>query len=138
MAQCVEFLISTPSVTVNNIAFAVVSDSVSFIEGRGTRNVTGASAGGNSVCQIISLDITEAMGVIKFSAHSTINNIDLLSQFNQNQFIGQLTVELTGTDNITGETFTRSMSGGTIVNNPETKLGPGGQVDIEIHGRTLV
>jgi hypothetical protein len=138
MAQCVEFLIATPTVTVNNVAFATVSDSVSFIDGQGTRNITGASAGGNAVCQIASIDVTDAVGTIKFSVHSTKNNIELLTQFNQNQFVARLAVEVTGTDNITGETLTRSMSGGTIMNNPEVKLGPGAQIDIEIQGRQLV
>ena len=138
MAQCTEFQIAAPTVTVNNVAFATVSDSVSFIPGQGTRNVVGASAGGNSVCQIVSVDITDAVGTIKFSVHSTLGNIEILEQFNQNQFVARLDVEVTGTDNITGQTLTRSMSGGTIMNNPEVKLGPGAQIDIEIQGRQLV
>ena len=61
-----------------------------------------------------------------------------MKKLNQNDQVGLLTVEVTGLDNITGKSFTRSMSNGTIMNNPETKLGPGGVIDIEIHGRTLV
>ena len=138
MAQGTEYLISAPSVTVNNISFATASDSVSFIEGRGTRTLTGTSAGGNAVIPNIAIDISEAFGVIKFTVLSNIDNIEEMKKLNQNDQVGLLTVELTGLDNITGKSFTRSMSNGTIMNNPETKLGPGGTIDIEIHGRTLV
>ena len=137
MAQCSQHLIATPTVTVNNIAFAVVSDSVEVTVGFGEREVMGASVGGNSICQITSEDVTKAVGIIKFSVYSTKDNISILLRFMESSQISKLTSEVTGTDNISGDTLTFSMSGGTIVNNPAIKFGPSGQVEIEIHGRKL-
>ncbi len=138
MAGCVQALIATPTVTLNDIAFAVVSDSVEVIHGFGTREVVGASAGGDSICQIVSLNITEAFGMLKFAVHTTLDNHDILLRFLGVQFLARLTAEVTGTDNITGDTLTLSSSQGTITNNPTIKFGPGGQIDIEYKGRSFV
>ena len=138
MAQCVQFLIATPTVTINNIAFATVSDSVEVTKGTGTTNVVAASAGGNAICQIVSHDITDSFGMLKFSVHTTKDNVNLITRFLERQFRARLTAEVTGTDNTTGETLTFSTSFASITNDPVFKFGPGGQFDVEVKGRPFV
>jgi len=134
MAGCVQSLISTPEVVLNDIPFAVVNDSVELVHGKGTRQVEGASLGGTN-CQIVSKDVTEAFGMLKFSVHTTLDNHKILLSLLSDDFIAKITVTVTGTDAITGATLTLSSDQCTITNNPTVKFGTGGQFDIEIKGR---
>ncbi len=137
MGNCSQHIIATPNITVLNISFPVVADSVEVTPGFGTIEVMGASIG-NSVCQTLSRNVADAFSIIKFSVYSTKDNIDILLRFMEPSQQGKLTTEVTGTDTITGETLTFAQASGAIVNNPSIKLGPSGVVEIEIHGSKLV
>ncbi len=64
MATSSQFRISTPSVMLNDIPFAVVNDSVEYTPGFGERTVEGASAGGGAIVQVVGEDVTALSGYL--------------------------------------------------------------------------
>ena len=78
MAGCSQSLISTPTVTLNDIPFAVVNDSVELVHGKGTRQVEGASAGGNAIEVVITEDAETKKSMVKFKLYNTDVNFGFL------------------------------------------------------------
>ncbi len=134
MGNSSQFRISTPSVMLNDIPFAVVNDSVEYTPGFGERTVEGASAGGGSIVQVIGEDVTNAFGMLKFAVHTTLENHDILVRLMESKNNGKISVSLTALNTSTGETFTRAAENHTITNNPTIKFGSSGQFDIELKG----
>ena len=134
MSDSSQFRISTPSVLLNDIPFAVVNDSVEYTPGFGERTVEGASAGGGVIVNVIGEDATNAFGMLKFSVHTTLENHEILVRLMESKNNGKISVKLTATNTSTGETFTRAAEKHTITNNPSIKFGSSGQFDVETKG----
>lgn len=138
MANSNQFRLATPTVMLNDIPFAVVNDSVEMTTGFGEVTVEGASAGGGNIVQIIGRDVTNAVGMLKFSVHTTLENHDILVRLMEPKNDGNISVSVTLINPSTGKTFSRAAEGHSIINNPAIKFGTSGQFDIELKGGKFI
>lgn len=77
-------LIAAPYVEVNDVKIAVYGNSVVVDEGLPDINVTAMSSGGGSVETLHGVDVTTAVGMIKFKIPSTQETADRLSEWKAN------------------------------------------------------
>lgn len=77
-------LISAPYVEVNDVKYAVYGNTVTVDEGHPDIGVTAMSAGGGTVDTLHGVDITTAVGMVKFKLPSTALTADTLSEWKAN------------------------------------------------------
>ena len=59
------FSLSTPQISINGVNIAIVPNSCTFTEGFGAQTVNVQSAGGGSVSQVISNDVSTNLSTVK-------------------------------------------------------------------------
>lgn len=122
--------ISDPSVLINNVAVAIVPNSLTFDEGLGEQNVLVQSAGGGQLQQVFANDVATNLGMVKFSLQATKSNIDLARSWKTNQNRNVVTITAANADG----TLTRSFTNAAIVNNYEIPLSADGVIELEFKG----
>lgn len=122
--------ISDPSVVVNNVAVAIVPNSLEFSEGLGEQEILTQSAGGGSIEQVYSDNVETALGMVKFSMRSTVANIDLVRSWKSNRNRNAVTVTATNDDG----TLTRTWTNCAIVSDYTVALSSDGEIEIEFKG----
>lgn len=122
--------LSNPVVTINNVVLAVVPNSVSYTEGLGEQTIRTQSAGGGSVEQVYSNDVSTNMSMFKCQLFNTAENIDNLRIWKTNSNANAIT--------LTGEGLTRSFSNMALTNNYEVNLGSDTTIDIEFTGNAAI
>ena len=122
-------IISTPQVVVNNNPVAIKPNSFKFTEGRGETDVMTESAGGESIQTVFSEDATNRIAVFSFEVYSTVDALELVSNWKLNR--NQNRVVVGGTDSTTGATFNRSFAQAAVTNDPEYVLSSDGTTTVE-------
>lgn len=122
--------ISDPSVLVNNVAVAIVPNSLTFDEGLGEQNVLVQSAGGGQLQQVYANDVATNLGMVKFSLQATKANIDLARSWKSSQNRNVVTITAANADG----TLTRSFTNAAICNAYEVPLSADGVIELEFKG----
>lgn len=122
--------LSNPVVTINNVVWAVVPNSVSFTEGLGEQTIRTQSAGGGSVEQVYSNDVTTNMSMFKMQVFPVAGTIDNIRILKTNGNANAITV--------TGDGLTRSFSNMALTSNYEVNLGSDTTIDLEFTGNPSI
>jgi hypothetical protein len=72
-----ERALATPSVEVGNVVVAIVPNTVTMVDGKGSKMVRAMSSGGDSVTMVITDDAETKKGMVKFSLPNTKTAVDL-------------------------------------------------------------
>ena len=120
--------ISDPELVVNDITVFVVPNSVSYKSGKGDRSVRTQSSGNGNVQPVISKNVEQFKGMIKFSVYSTAESIKLVGQWQNND--GGNVIEL-GSVN-------KTMNRSTMIEDPEINLTDDGAVEVTFEGAQLI
>jgi len=126
--------LSAIAVEVNDEPWAIEPGTCAFTEGFGAALVRAASTGGEGTELIFARDISEAMSMIKFEVPATIANVERVRAVTAG--LGVNTVQLSA--NFGGRSFSRTMTQGSVVNNPEVNIGPEGTIELEFKGNPVV
>ncbi len=126
--------LSDVAVEVNDDTIGVEPGTVSYTEGFGEAKVRAASTGGGGTELIFGRDIAEAISMVKFEMPATIPNVELLRGWQAS--IGVNTVQLSAS--FGGQSFTRTLTEGTVTNNPEVEIGPESTIEVEFKGNPVV
>ena len=121
--------LSNPTVEVNNDTIGVVPNSISYMKGKGEKNVRPQSAGGNSVEMIITDNAETKKGMVKFSLYNTKANQDLLDAW---QDSNANTIRLSQGD------FVVSYRGMVVTSDPEVSTGADGSFEVAFEGQPAV
>ena len=122
-------------VVVDNIPWAIVPGSFSYIRGTGTRDTKTAVVGTN-VTIVKSLNLEEAFGQFKFMVRNTETDLERIDRtIDEGQ---QHAVTISGTVRENNQSFTRSFNDAGIVNDPERALSPDGETELEWTGTQSV
>jgi len=115
------FVISDPSVVVNNEPVGIVPGTVKFTEGLGEQMMRAQSTGNGNVDQIFSQDVTTNVSMVSFELYNDIDSIELARVWKTNLNANVITV--TGTDPTSGKTITRTFSKAALLSDYEVELG---------------
>lgn len=126
--------LSAVAVEVNDEPVAIEPGTLSFDEGFGEALVRAASTGGEGTELIFGRDVSNAMSMIKFEIPTTIPNTELSRAWQAG--LGANTVQISA--NFGGQSFSRTMTQASVVNNPEANVGPEGTIEIEFKGNPVV
>ena len=124
-------VIANPQLVINNIPQAIKPNSLSYTEGKGEQILRAASAGGQSVVQVLADNVEDNFSDIKFSFDNTVPNIASARAWKNQP--GQNTIIVTGTVTSGGktETLRRVFNNASLMNNYEVPLGSDVSLDLE-------
>lgn len=135
MAVRDSYVLSDPTIVINNLSIAIKPNSVSYTEGFGEMQVRVQSAGGGATQSVYAQDVSTRLSMIKFAMESTETNIGLVRTWKSNSSQGILnTIRIV--DRATG--FTRSFQSAVIENEPEIALGVDSEISLEWKGDPAV
>lgn len=135
MAVRDSYVLSDPTIVINNLPIAIKPNSVSYTEGFGEMQVRVQSAGGGATQSVYAQDVSTRLSMIKFAMESTETNIGLVRTWKSNSSQGILnTIRIV--DRATG--FTRSFQSAVIENEPEIALGVDSEISLEWKGDPAV
>lgn len=126
--------LSAVAVEVNDEPVAIEPGTLSFDEGFGEALVRAASTGGEGTELIFGRDVSSALSMIKFEIASTIPNVEKSRAWQAG--LGANTVQISAS--FGGKSFSRTMTQGSVVNNPEVNVGPEGTIEVEFKGNPVV
>lgn len=129
------FVISDPSVVVNNEPVGIVPGSVKFSDGDGEYKMRAQSTGNGNVEQVFSIDVTTKFSALKFSLYNDITSIENARKWKRNLNANVVTV--TGKDP-SGATFTRTFTKAAILNDYEVELGSDSSFELEFASKSAV
>ncbi len=112
-----------PTILVNNLSTPVVTNSVSYTEGRGEQEVRVQSAGGGSVQSVLSNNVETNLSMVKLSMLPTAENIALVLSWKDNGNENVIAIADNG--------ITRSFTNAVLINDYEVNLGSDTQIDVE-------
>lgn len=115
--------LSNPTVLINNLAVAVVPNSVTYTQGKGEQTVRVQSAGGGSVQSVFSNNVETNLSTVKMSLFPTAENIALIDGWKDNGNSNAISITATG--------LTKSFANAALINDYEVSLGSDTQIDIE-------
>ena len=124
-------VIANPQVIVNNIPQAIKPNSLSFTEGFGEQIMRAASAGGQSVVQILADDVTDNFSDVKFALDNTKENIESARVWKSQPGLNGIVVTGKVTDGATTVRFRRVFNNASLMNNYEVPLGSDVSIDLE-------
>lgn len=124
-------IISSATVTINNVTISIVANSLKYTEGKGEQSVRVASSGGGRV-QLCYADNAETkFSKVMFDLLPTPANIDFLRNWKNNE--NNNVVSFTSHDG-----FSRSVTQAALVNDYEVNLSADGVIPAEFHGNATV
>ena len=127
-----QFVLSNPSIRVNNITAGFMPNSLTVKLGKGENSVKGVSIGGGLSDVAVSEDVEDRVAMVKFTLYTTNDNIELFNNWK--------TQELTiGNDiKIFDRTFNATMRNGIVINDPEIAFGVDKEFEVEFRGPMIV
>lgn len=128
-----EIILVDASVEVDDEPVTVEGNTIVLIEGQGTSTAKAASRGGRPVI-VISEDISEKIGQIKFEMPGSVNSINTSRDFKA-RGAGRV-VRVSGTD-AAGNRLGRTLTQGIMTNDPEKAIQNEGKIPIEFMGAPL-
>lgn len=131
-------VIANPSVIINNIPLAIKPNSLVFTEGFGEQILRSASAGGQSVEQVLADNVEDNFSDIKFSLDNTINNIEQARIWKSQPGLNGIVVIGTVIEGNTKVNFRRSFNKASLINNYEVPLGADVTIDLEFKSNPAV
>ena len=130
-----EIILVDASVEVNDETVIVEGNTITLTEGTGESSVKAASQGGKPV-MVVSQDITTKIGKVKFEMPATVASMNLSRDFAVYPK-GTTVVRISGTDPA-GNRMGRTLTQGTMTNDPEKAIQSDGKISIEFSGLPLV
>lgn len=128
-----EIILVDASVEVDDEPVTVEGNTIVITEGQGTSTVKAASRGGKTVV-VTSEDITTKIGGIKFEMPASVNSMNVSRDFKA-RGAGRV-VRVSGTDPA-GNRLGRTLTQGSMVNDPEKAIQNEGKIPIEFMGAPL-
>lgn len=122
------FVISDPSIVVNNEPVGIVPGSVKFTEGLGEQKMRAMSTGNGNVEQVYSRDVSTQFSRIKFSLYNDINSVENARKWKKN--LNSNVIVLTGKDP-SGKTITRTFSKAALIQDYEVELSSDSTFELE-------
>jgi len=119
--------ISDPSVQINNVAVAVVPNSVEYTEGFGEQNVKVQTAGGGVLQQVFENNVETNIGSVKFQLFSTADNVALARSWKAAGNQNVVTISAVTPDGSVNRTFTNA----AITNDFSVSLQADGTIELE-------
>ena len=129
-----ETIFNNPTIMVNNNLIAFKPNSVSYNEGLGEQTLRVESTEGGNITQVYTDNIEMKKSKIKFSMLPTIKNIEFARQWKILANFNVIT--LSGIDNITKQTLTRTFASCALINNYNINLTNDVYIEIEFEGAT--
>lgn len=129
-------ILNNPTVTVNNNPIPVKANSVSYNEGLGEQTLRVESTGGGNVTQVYADNIEMKKSKVKFSMLPTVTNIESARQWKI--LANSNAITITGIDNITLQTLTRTFASCALISNYDVNLSSDGDMEIEFEGASAV
>lgn len=123
--------ISNPQVVVNNVAVAVVPNSVKFTEGKGDQKQRVQSSGGGNVSVVFTDNLESHFSKVHFTIINTSDNIALARAWKTNGNANAITI--TSPSSADSDGLNRSFSLAALVNDFEVGLGVDSVLDMEFH-----
>ncbi len=130
------FIISDPSVVINNQPIGLVPGSVSYTEGFGEANVRAQSSGNGQVTQVYSRDVTTNFSMCKFEMYNDIDSIELARTWKV--LLNANIITVTGIDPTTGDSITRTFSKASLINDYEVEFGSESTFEVEFQSLPAV
>lgn len=125
------FRLSSPEIVINNEPINIIINSFVYKDGFGEKIVTPVANGRNTE-NVISTNLETKKGMMNFSIPSTAANAALIRTLANQDGANVIKVGDPDTD------FTRTLSSGTLINDPEVQIQNEGIIELEIEGNTLV
>lgn len=122
------FVISDPSIVVNNEPVGIVPGSVKFTEGLGEQKMRAMSTGNGNVEQVYSRDVSTQFSRVKFSLYNDINSVENARKWKKN--LNSNVIVLTGKDP-SGKTITRTFSKAALIPDYEVELSSDSTFELE-------
>jgi len=129
-------ILNNPTITVNNNPIPVKANSVSYTEGLGEQTLRVESTGGGNVTQVYADNIEMKKSKVKFSMLPTVANIESARQWKI--LANSNAITITGIDNITLQTLTRTFASCALISNYDVNLSSDGDMEIEFEGASAV
>ncbi len=122
--------IFSPEVTVNDEAVFIKGDSFTFIRGLG-ETIVSPYINGTNIDNIHSKNQETQKGKMMFTLPSTPENAALVNKWGT--LIDDSVIRV-GDPN---SNFTLTMTGASLINDPEINLGPEGELEVEFEGNAI-
>jgi hypothetical protein len=126
------YRIATPTVTIDNVVFAIVPNTFTYTEGLGEQNVRPQSSGGGSVTITVATNVETCFSSVKFSVENTQVNIEALRRVKSTSSFHVIAFF----DNKLG--FTRTVQQAVLTNNYDVGLGADTPISLEFMGAPAV
>jgi hypothetical protein len=124
-------VISNPQVVINNVAVAIVPNSLDFTEGFGEQKQRVQSAGGGSVSVAYADNVESHFSKVKFKILNTAGNIALARSWKTNANANAITISSPSSTDSNG--MSRSFSNCALISDYEVGLGVDSVLDLEFH-----
>lgn len=127
--------LANPSVRINNVTIYIVPNSFNPTLGLGEVNTRAASAGGNSVEPVHTSNAETKISTWTFEIYATPANVKSMAEWKNN--IGKnaiSAIEDLGDDGA----LTLSLTGASLINDPELNLSSDGTISLEWKGAQTV
>jgi hypothetical protein len=130
----IEIPLTDASVEVNDESVTIENGSLVIMEGQGEVNVRTASKGGRPVV-VPSEDISTKVGQVKFEVPTSVFSMNFFKDVKA-RAIGSNTIRVSGLDS-NGNRLGRTLSLGSMVNDPEKAIQTEGKFPVEFKGAPL-
>ena len=121
------------NLVINNDLVAYKGNTIKLKRGTGEKKVRNAVIGGNQGVPISSSDLTTRKGMIVFSLPTTIESAALVEGWASND--GRNVVQLIDAE---GSNYSETLTGATLINEPEFNYNDDGSVEIEFEGSQII
>jgi hypothetical protein len=125
-------IITNPALVINNVPITYIPNSVKYKEGIGDVTVKTQTAGGRSIDNITSYDISTARSMVSFDMASTVVNVEQARKWKIRSTTGEFNaIRLTDSQG-----FSRSFRQATMTSEPEIPLGNDGVFSVSFEALT--
>lgn len=126
--------ISVPAIRIDGDTIGIVPNSAEFIPGKGETNVRTASAGGNSIEAVHSVNAESKIGNFKVDIYPTAANISLVQTLGNRVGI----IEIGAIDSVADtRAASLTLQNASLCNDPEIPLTADGVISLEFKGTPI-
>lgn len=129
------FVISDPSVVINNQPIGIAPGTVKYTEGLGEQKMRAQSTGNGAVDQIFSQDVTTNFSTVKISLYNDVVSIEAARAWKAN--LNSNVVTVTGSDP-EGNTITRTFKKAAIITDYEVEFSSDSTFEVEFQSMPAV
>lgn len=127
-----KIVLSNPTIRVNNVSVGFKPNSLVIKTGKGEASVKGVSHGGGLSGIAKSENIEDRVGMVKFALYSTNEDIELFNIWKS------IDISIGNIIKVVDRTFTATMPGAIIVNDPDINIGVDETFEIDFQGGVIV